>query len=391
MNKPKLKISILSMSLLTMSFLVITNAFGAMTKSFPNVPVAKIQMIGTVPSLGTLIATIVVGILGVKYSKKSLSLIGLLITTVGGLLPLVIHGSVDVLIGCAFILGFGLGFVNTLIPMLISIFFEGEERNEMMGKNTAMNSLGSILMMFGGGLLGAKSWVNSYWVFLLGIFVFLLVLFVLPTDKVDYNEKSVNSNVFGILGNLNGYIWLIGLITLLMGILYTIYPTNLSIVIDQKQLGSTSITGIVNAVGTAGGFIAGFSLKYLNKIFKDKIIASGFITLGITFLLGRTANSLVLICIGGILSGFAMSMIMSTIPFYMSVVSHKYELAVSMMVFQFMNSIGGFISPVLLNLLHIKAGEGSFTFGCICCFVIGLICILANLGKRIMSNSVKEG
>lgn len=391
MNKPKLKISILSMSLLTMSFLVITNAFGAMTKSFPNVPVAKIQMIGTVPSLGTLIATLVVGILGVKYSKKSLSLIGLAITTVGGLLPLLIHGSVDVLIGCAFILGFGLGFVNTLIPMLISIFFEGEERNEMMGKNTAMNSLGSILMMFGGGLLGAKNWVNSYWVFLLGIFVFLLVLFVLPTDKVDYNEKSADSNVFGILRNLNGYVWLIGLITLLMGILYTIYPTNLSIVIDQKQLGSTSITGIVNAVGTAGGFIAGFSLKYLNKVFRDKIIASGFITLGITFLLGAIAHNLVLICIGGILSGFAMSMIMSTIPFYMSVVSHKYELAVSMMVFQFMNSIGGFISPVLLNLIHIKAGEASFTFGCVCCFAIGLICILANLGKRVMSNSVKEG
>ena len=55
MNKTKMKISILSMSLLTMSFLVITNAFGAMTKSFPYVPVAKIQMIGTVPSLGTLI------------------------------------------------------------------------------------------------------------------------------------------------------------------------------------------------------------------------------------------------------------------------------------------------------------------------------------------------
>ncbi|WP_294920683.1 MFS transporter [uncultured Lactobacillus sp.] len=391
MNKTKMKISILSMSLLTMSFLVITNAFGAMTKSFPDVPVAKIQMIGTVPSLGTLIATVVVGTLAVKYSKKLLSLIGLGIATLGGLLPLLVHSSIDVLIGCAFILGFGLGFVNTLIPMLISIFFEGEERNAMMGKNTAMNSLGSILMMLGGGLLGAKNWVNSYWVFLLGIFVFLLVLFALPNDKVDRSEKNASGNIFGILKHLNGYVWLIGLVTLLMGILYTIYPTNLSIIIGQKELGSTSITGIINAVGTAGGFIAGFSLKYLNKVFKDKIIAGGYITLGVTFLLGRIANNLILIGIGGVLSGFAMSMIMSTIPFYMSVLSHKYELAVSMMLFQFMNSIGGFISPVLLNLLHIKVGESSFTFGCVSCFVIGIICILTNLGKKVLSNSVKEG
>ena len=204
MNKTKMKISILSMSLLTMSFLVITNAFGAMTKSFPNVPVAKIQMIGTVPSLGTLIATVVVGALAVKYSKKLLSLIGLGIATLGGILPLLVHSSIDVLIGCAFILGFGLGFVNTLIPMLISIFFEGEERNAMMGKNTAMNSLGSILMMLGGGLLGAKNWVNSYWVFLLGIFVFLLVLFALPNDRVDSKEQNASSNIFGILKHLNG-------------------------------------------------------------------------------------------------------------------------------------------------------------------------------------------
>lgn len=391
MNKLKLKVSILSMSLLTMSFLVITNAFGAITKSFPNVAVAKIQMIGTVPSLGTLIATIVVGFLGVRHSKKSLSLIGLAIATTGGLLPLLFHNSVEVLIGCAFILGFGLGFVNTLIPTLISIFFEGNEKNEMMGKNTAMNSLGSILMMLGGGLLGANNWVNSYWVFVLGILIFLLVLLALPNDQAEHSQGKNSDNIFMVLKNLNAYVWLIGLITLLMGILYTIYPSNLSIVIDQKQLGSTSITGIVNAVGTAGGFIAGFSLKYLNKVFKDKIIAGGFITLGTTFLLGRIANDLFLICIGGILSGFAMSMIMSTIPFYMSVVSHKYELAISMMVFQFMNSIGGFISPVLLNLIHIKAGESSFTFGCICCFIIGLICLIVNLGKKIMSNSVKEG
>lgn len=391
MNKTKMKISILSMGLLTMSFLVITNAFGAMTKSFPDVPVAKIQMIGTVPSLGTLIATLVVGVLAVKFSKKSLSLVGLGLTTLGGLLPLVFHDSVDMLIGCAFVLGFGLGFVNTLIPMIISIFFEGEERNELMGKNTAMNSLGSILMMLGGGLLGAKNWVNSYWVFILGILVFLLVLFALPNDKVNKDEKNSNTSATKILKNLNGYVWLIGFVTLLMGILYTIYPTNLSIVINQKNFGSTSATGIVNAVGTAGGFIAGFSLKYLNKMFKDKIIASGFITLGLTFLLGRIANNIILIAIGGILSGFAMSMIMSTIPFYMSLVSHKYELAVSMMVFQFMNSIGGFISPVLLNLIHVKAGQDSFTFGCICCFVIGIICILTNLGKKVMANSIEEG
>lgn len=66
-----------------------------------------------------------------------------------------------------------------------------------------------------------------------------------------------------------------------------------------------------------------FLEKCLNKIFKDKIIDGGYITLGVTFLLGKIANNLILIGI-------------------VAVLSHKYEFH------------RGVYNPVLLNLLHIK-------------------------------------
>lgn len=168
-----------------------------------------------------------------------------------------------------------------------------------------------------------------------------------------------------------------------MGIIYTIYPTNLSIVIGQKGLGGSGATGLVNAIGTAGGFIAGFGLKYLNKVFKDRIISAGFFLLALTFLLVRLANNIVLAGLGGIASGFAMAMIMSTIPYYISLVSKDDELSVGMMIFQFMNSVGGFISPLILKMFNVKAGEISFVIGCIAATSMAIICLIFNTNKNL--------
>ncbi|MGB4792975.1 MAG: MFS transporter, partial [Lactococcus chungangensis] len=66
MKKTKLKVGILSMTLLNMSALVITSAFGAIMASFPEEPISKIQMIGTIPGLGSMLITLVVGVLAMR-------------------------------------------------------------------------------------------------------------------------------------------------------------------------------------------------------------------------------------------------------------------------------------------------------------------------------------
>lgn len=66
-----------------------------------------------------------------------------------------------------------------------------------------------------------------------------------------------------------------------------------------------------------------FPGKVSEQNIKDKINVGGYITLGVTFLLGRIANNLILIGI-------------------VAVLSHKYE---------FHRVV---YNPVLLNLLHIK-------------------------------------
>lgn len=383
--KLKLRVGILSLPFLTMSALVITSAFSAIIQAFPNESVAKIQMIGTVPSFGTLVATLVCGLLVTRVPKKILALIGLFLIAVGGLLPLVLHASVNELLISATVLGFGLGFTSPVTPMLVAMYFEGDERASVMGETTAINSLGSIVMMLFGGFLGATNWVNTYLAFFLTIVIFCLVLFLLPMDHVErVDDGKATGSTMQLLGSMSHFVWIAALIGLLMSLIYTIYPTNLSIIVAGKQLGGTSMTGIVNAVGTVGGFVAGFGLSKINKIVKDKTLGVGFVTLALTFLLVRIANNVAVVLLGAVLSGFAMAMVMATIPFYVSIVAKPVEMALAMTVFQFLNSLGGVFTPLILKWLHIGAGNQAFVAGFVASLVMAGVCFATNIGKRVM-------
>ncbi|KRN27586.1 hypothetical protein IV38_GL002042 [Lactobacillus selangorensis] len=379
-----------------MSGLVITSAFSAIIKSFPNESVTKIQMLGTVPGLGTLVTTLFVGVLATRFSKKLLSLIGIFLIGLGGLLPIAFHSNVNLLLAFGVLMGVGLGFTTPIYPMLISIFFDGDDRVEMMGQSTAFSSLGSIIMVVGGSTLGAVDWTHTYYIFAITILVFFIVLFTLPNDHVPVQPTSAagpaqkKPNTLEVVKKLNKYVFVIVGITLIMSMVYTIFQTNLSIILASKALGGTSAAGIVNAIGTVGGLITGFSMKYIKRLFKDNILVAGFASLMLTFILIRFAGSLAMAMVGSFLSGFAMATIMSTLPYYVSLVTSGAELAIAMSLFQFMNSLGSFFSPMVLGAFHISSGNDAFFVGIIASAVMGLFCLFGRVGKHVTKQGVQE-
>lgn len=388
MKNAKIKLGILSMSLLTMSALVITSAFGAIMETFPEEPVSKIQMIGTVPSLGALLITLVVGVLAMKVPKKALALLGIAGVGLGGLLPIVFHSSVNVLLVCALLMGLGLGFINTVSPMLLSMYFEGEERASLMGAGTAINSLGSMVMMLVGGMLGAKVWSNTYYVFLITILIFFVVMLCLPLDKVAPVQQTgkPKQSAGEAIREMNKYVYLVAFLAFVISFLYTIFPSNLSILVASKNFGGTAITGVVNALGTVGGLIAGFTISKINRVLKDKSLAIGFVLMACSFLLVWYAPNVAVMVVGAALSGVAMAMIFSTIPFYVSIISKPFQIAVAMSIFQFLNSLGGIVSPILLAQFGIESGANAILFGGVCCLVVGVVLFVTNFGQKALAN-----
>lgn len=172
MSTAKTKIGVVSMATLAMSGSVAGSAIAAISADFPKTPISTIQLLSTLPGLGALIITLIAGQMAMRISKKNLVLLGVALVTIGGLIPAFWNSSMIGLLACSVILGMGVGFISTTNPMLLSQYFDGEERSSMMGINTGMTSLGSMILMGVGGVLGGQNWRNLYWVFAVGILVF---------------------------------------------------------------------------------------------------------------------------------------------------------------------------------------------------------------------------
>ena len=157
------------MATLAMSGSVAGSAIAAISKSFPDTPISTIQLLSTLPGVGSLIITLVAGQMAMRVSKKSLVLLGVALVTLGGLVPAFWNSSVAGLLACSVILGMGVGFISTLNPMILTQYFEGEERSSMMGFNTGMTSLGTMILTGVGGFLGGSNWRHLYWVFAFGM------------------------------------------------------------------------------------------------------------------------------------------------------------------------------------------------------------------------------
>lgn len=375
------------MSALSMSALVVTSAFGAMIQYFSHVSPTTVQMIGSLPSLGALIVTLLVGWLALRMSKKKLALCGIACIAIGGLLPLAYYTDIHILLACSLLVGVGVGFITTVIPMLLSMYFaEGEERAAIMGISTAINALGAMVLMVLGGILGGKYWPHTYFAYLLSLPIFIMVLCFVPVDTIRAHSVMKNAQQDmpknSLLG-INKYIYAIAFLTFCISFVYTIYLTNISVLLLDKQVGGTALTGIINGVGTLGGIVTGFGIRYIRKFIPHNALAAGFLAMFLSFALVFFANNLILLLIGSIFSGIAMCLIMSTAPYEISMLARPDQIAPSMSIFIFASSCGGIISPLVLRLLHVSVGYEAFILGMIVTMVITLAVFVSRFGKRL--------
>lgn len=393
MSTAKTKIGVVSMATLAMSGSVAGSAIAAISADFPKTPISTIQLLSTLPGLGALIITLIAGQMAMRISKKNLVLLGVALVTIGGLIPAFWNSSMIGLLACSVILGMGVGFISTTNPMLLSQYFDGEERSSMMGINTGMTSLGSMILMGVGGVLGGQNWRNLYWVFAVGILVFLLVLFCLPKDEpekemVTSDGKKEKVSTIAVLKDLKAPVYIIIFIAFLLGIAYTAYAANLSIVVAERGVGGTAMTGIINAVGTFGGIFAGFGLKYIRKVTKPNTLAFGFVFLLITLLLTYFFANPFVLMIAAVFAAMAMVMVMATCPFLLSMVSKPVQIPVVMSVYAFVNALSSAIAPKLIGWLQVPAGVPSFIFAGVVSIIVAIVLMITRFGEKVESGSL---
>ncbi len=383
-QKNLLKIAIITMSFVQMGTNGIAPILAQIAAAFPDASATRVQFLMTFPSIFCLIFTLITAFLSDVLPKKTLALGGLSIVGAGGVLACCFHGSLNILFLWAAVLGIGIGMVAPLAPALINERFINQEKQTMLGLQNAANTLGSMLMTFIGGFLAVMGWQFGYLVYLLGIPGIIFTIIGLPRDKKTSAVKAdaPKRDPFRLV------IWKEMIITLVLLMGFSAVPANLAMLVAERGLGDTSLSGMMSTVFLFGGMAFGILFGKVSSVLKKRTDLTGAILLAVGALIIASSSSIPLLFVACFLAGSSISLIMPTCMGSASRLK-GYETLNSALLLS-ASFVGVFITPLLTSLTAKITGSGSVTYRFIMVAIVAIIlAVLTVVLKR--SPETKQG
>lgn len=333
----------------------ISPALAVIAKAFPQASLTMIKMILTAPAITIIPFTFLTSYLTTKLSKRTVVIIGIFIYLIGGIAPRFMP-TIQMLILFRLVLGAGVGILMPLSESLIYDYFTGKERAKMMGYNAAFSNFGGIVTMLISGWLATFGWQQPFYVYLLGIIIFLLVFFYLPKEEI--RQPSQLEQNLKIPSSVYGY-------SLAMGALMAAYyavATNMALYLEQTNLGGPALAGTIVSFATVGGMVTSLFLVQVIVILKKYIIPTMLLAMGIPYLVLALTNNVLPAIIGVCFIGFAQGTLFPilTMRALNSVKLHQTDKTIAVAT-AFIFS-GQFLSPLILDAISKIANQVSIRF-----------------------------
>lgn len=381
-----LKVAILTMSLVQLGTNGIGPILAQISETFPEASDTTIQFLMTFPILFTMIFEILSALVAEKLPKKVLTISGLAVVGLGGVLAFCFHSSLMILFLWAAVIGIGLGMVAPVAPALINESFIGPEKQTMLGWQNSASTIGSMIMTFACGFLAAFGWHFGYLIYLIGIPGIILAFVGLKSEthgKHHDQETMQREAADGSKENRGKFrlvIWREMVIAALFLMLYSAIPANLAMLVVEKGVGDASAAGILTTLFSLAGMLIGMLFGLIMKALKKWTNTLGVIMLVIGVLILGWSNSFPLMIIGCMIAGTSMSMVM---PVCMGAASKLagYEILNSALIMG-STSVGIFITPLLTSLTAAVTGSNAVSYRFITLAIFGVILAGVTIGLR---------
>ncbi|KFI81909.1 transporter, major facilitator family protein [Bifidobacterium reuteri DSM 23975] len=371
MNALKTRIGILSLSSITLSGIFIVPIIGMVAQAFPDSSLSGVQMIISASTLTALVGAWLTGKLASVLSRKTVALIGAGGILLFGMLPYFIHSSLAAVIAFSALMGVCLGFINNILPTLISVHYEGEQRQSVMGQQVAVASIGAMVFMSLAGKLATAQWYHAYLVYLFAAVVLIVCAFTIPAENGEKEEKGKSHGSgpeVSIREAMNGKMWFLVIAGFFFLLANNAYSNNLSLLVEQRGLGDAGTAGLVSTIGQLGGLLAGLCVGLLVKFVRNHLLMVGFLVEGLALLLLGFASNLPLLIIGSFLAGAGLSLYYAQAPFLVTMIEKPYLIPMGIAAMTTANALGGFASPVTVNLINglfVSSAAGAMFIGAV--------------------------
>ena len=371
-----MKASILTMSLVQLGTNGIGPILAQISETFSGASDTTIQFLMTFPILFTMIFEILSALLAEKLPKKVLTITGLTVVGLGGVMAFCFHSSLTILFVWAAVIGIGLGMVAPVAPALINESFAGQEKQTMLGWQNSASTIGSMIMTFACGFLAAAGWHYGYLIYLIGI-PGIILAFAGLKSAVRQEQAGIEK---AARGKFHLVIWREMVIAAVFLMLYSAIPANISMLVAEKGVGDASASGILTTLFSLAGMLIGLVFGLIMKALKRLTSTVGVIMLVIGVLILGFASSFPLMIVGCMIAGTSMSMVM---PVCMGAASKLpgYEILNSAIIMG-STSVGIFITPLLTTLTAAVTGSNAVSYRFITLAIFGVILALLTVVLR---------
>lgn len=346
----KVKAAVLSQSFIVMAIMIVSTVLANIAQSFPTASLTAIQMVMTFGMVASFPATLVAGILGNKLNKKYIVLVALALMLVGGLLPAFLHDKLGYIYASSLLIGAGQGTLMTTISNISTELFEGDERSQMYGMQTAFQNGGSVVMMLVAGMLARVRWTQAYLAFGIILITIIIVTLWLPAEQVT-PKKEAGGGKDAPKAKVPGSVYFIGVLICLFCIGYSTFSLNASLYIASMGLGDPSTVALAMSLSTGAGVVGGFAFPKIFKLLNRYVLTLACIVTAVGYLLLVLFPSIAIVFLAAITAGIGFSL---SIPLGIQAISETAtpeQMSSSMGSYMAFTSVGAAASPLIINAL----------------------------------------
>lgn len=285
------KASILCIAIDTSASGIISGAIPALKAEFTTAPSSLVESISTLPSLAILIFIALSPILTAKLGYKRTALLGLAISFVAGILPFFATNIYYVLV-CRFFFGAGIGLLNPMAFSIVSYFYVGDERAQMLGLIGTVSSLASTLLTMLAGALLKISWRASFLSYSIILIIFFIVMLVLP--EMDIKTEKSEQSVIARLKLLNKRVFLFFMYYFVLQLMLEGMIVKYGLLVTGKGYGTAPNATFIMSFMSIAGMIIGIVFGPVFKVLRNSLLPIAVLVMSIALIGLAVTNNLLI-------------------------------------------------------------------------------------------------
>lgn len=372
------RISLLGLSLILISSFSITAGLPAMKAYFGQLGYsgAQVELLVSLPAFSVVAMLFLNSFVERWLSERQMIIIGLLVMSTSGLVPLVLQDYPLIFLSRIFF-GLGTGMINAKAISIISERYKGNDKTRMLGYRGSAEVVGAAILTFMVGQLLPLGWPAIFSVYGAGYLILLFYILFVPYPK-ENRQVTVKVQKKGNSLSLRPPQWRFSLmLAVIAGVIIcfnSIISLRLPEVIVDARMGTATTAGTVLSLMQLTGIVAGVGFASLTHVFKKNLLMIMCFGFGLALALIGLSTQLWLLVLATLLAGFTYSTGVTGIFYHLSekIPTNLLNLATSLVLIGC--NLGSAVSSFFIQLVTPLAPSNHLLF-----VLIGVLMLLTGV------------